>query len=179
MCKIEIEDELVELITTSTKTVALFDRFEGNGIRNKVAYHRLVMENGLTFKLGKGVYFNLVLERGRYDEYEGRGMTITFFKEYGDAFLTEYMDSEITDEIIEKYKDKDKFYRFTKPYLIRAQNSINRTGYGWQWNWNTDGSLNDYQKGTFYGETTNYYFVGTYISSDFLYKPNLRTSFKN
>lgn len=70
---------------------------------------------------------------------------------------------EIDDNIITQYVDKDQFYRFSTPFLLRAQNSSNRTGYGWEWDWS--GGYGDYTEGTLYGETTDYFFVGAYISS--------------
>ena len=85
------------------------------------------------------------------------------------------MAAEVNDEIIEQYVDKNRFYRFSKPFLLRAQNSLNRTGYGWEWDWS--GGYGDYIEGTLYGETTNYYFVGVYVTTGYSYDPNNRKPF--
>lgn len=53
---------------------------------------------------------------------------------------------------------------FIDPILLRAQNSNNRTGYGWIWEWNTVT-----YEGTYYGETTGYPIVGCYITKQCLY----------
>ena len=48
--------------------------------------------------------------------------------------------------------------KFEKPYLLRAQNSNNRTGYG-----NEYYGYDLVYQGTLYGETTNYAFVGVIL----------------
>ena len=88
------------------------------------------------------------------------------------AGLSQHIASEVTDDVIEQYIDKDQFFRFSKPFLLRAQNSSNRTGYGWEWNWS--GGYGDYTEGTFYGETTNYFFVGVYVTTGYSYEASSR-----
>ena len=73
----------------------------------------------------------------------------------------------LRDDIIEQYVDRDVFYRFSKPYLLRAQNKDNRTGYGSKWE--KVGGKEKYMEGTLYGETTNYLLVGAYITTGYAY----------
>ena len=72
---------------------------------------------------------------------------LRFFKRHTQRFLTD----NLTDDIIQKYNGKNVEWRFDKPYLFRAQNSTNRTGYGW-------GASN-----TQYGETTAYVISGAFL----------------
>lgn len=172
----KIVDELIQYIFDTTKTIDLLDKFEGYGQDAPIRYRRIVIENCnyRNYSIGHGVGFNLVIERGRGSDYVGN-VTFTEFKK-GEAYeLSRYIEEEITEEIINKYVDTDQFYRFTKPYLLRAQNSSNRTGYGWEWDWS--GGYGDYTEGTLYGETTNYFFVGAYITSDYSYNPDKRKPF--
>ena len=74
-----------------------------------------------------------------------------------------YISQQISDDVIDKYLGKRELFCFDKPYHLRAQNSLNRTGYGWEWDWS--GGIGDYIEGTQYGETTDYGFVGVYIVS--------------
>ena len=174
-----IIDELVTNISSDTKSVSLLDKFEGYG-EGEPAYRRIVMKNtsyawvlGLKNKAG----INLVIERSSKHDYVG-DITFTEFKQDKDRNLRDFLRQEINDDIAEKYLDKDKFYRFSKPYHLRAQNSSNRTGYGWEWDWS--GGYGDYTEGTLYGETTDYVFVGAYISSRWSsYDPNHRKPFDN
>ncbi len=174
-----IIDELVTYISNDTRSVSLLDRFEGYG-DGQPAYRRIVVKNtsyawflGLKNEAG----LNLVIERSRSRDYVG-DITFTEFKQDKDHNLREFLKQEINDEIAEKYLDKDEFYRFSKPYRLRAQNSSNRTGYGWEWDWS--GGYGDYTEGTLYGETTDYVFVGAYISSRWSsYDPEHRKPFVN
>lgn len=128
---------------------------------------------GIEIKKKAGI--NLVIERSRNRDYVG-DITFTEFKQDNDRGLHEFIKSEITDEIVDKYLDKDQFYRFNRTYRLRAQNRKNRTGYGWEWDWS--GGYGDYIEGTQYGETTDYVFVGAYISSMYnSYDPENRKPF--
>ena len=170
-----IEEFIVNVYDT-TKTIDLLDKFEGIGREEKIAYKRLVIGNGRYTRFSKvgTICFHLVIERGRGNDYVG-DITFTQFKKGETYELHKYMEQEITDEIIEQYKDKNVFYKFSKPYLLRAQNSSNRTGYGWEWDWS--GGYGDYIEGTLYGETTNYFFAGAYISTEYTYYAEKRKPF--
>lgn len=160
----ECKEELVDFVFDTTRTVDLLDEFEGIGKKNNIVYKRLVIANGKYQRWSDQglISFNLVIERGRGTDYVG-DTTFTAFKK-GEAYgLRKHIDEEVTEEVIKLYKDKNQFFRFSKPYLLRAQNSSNRTGYGWEWDWS--GGYGDYTEGTLYGETTNYFFVGVYVTS--------------
>ncbi len=168
----KVIDELVEYVWEDTRTVDLLDQFEGYGDRNPVRYRRIVIKNIFNRKYtDEMIYgFNLVIERGWGSDYVG-DVTFTQFKRGEASALARYIDSEVTDEIVEKYINKDRFYRFSKPYLLRAQNSSNRTGYGSEWIGGT------YLEGTLYGETTKYFIVGVYITYLYEYMPSSREVF--
>ena len=160
----ECKEELADFVFDTTRTVDLLDKFEGIGKKNNVVYKRLVIANGKYQRWSDHglISFNLVIERGRGTDYVG-DTTFTAFKKGEASGLRKHVDEEVTEEVIKLYKDKNQFFRFSKPYLLRAQNSSNRTGYGWEWDWS--GGYGDYTEGTLYGETTNYFFVGVYITA--------------
>ena len=150
-------EELKEYVWDDTKSVELMDKFEG--IDSNIIYERLVIKNssyGVT-KAGEFYSYHLVIERG-WNEKEVGDITFTEFKKGNDSDLVQHIENEITPQVLKKYKGKNKIYYFSKPYVLRAQNSSNRVGYGSYW----DRSGN-YYKGTEYGETSNYLFVGVYI----------------
>ena len=170
-------NELIECIYEDTRTVELLDKFEGYGQIKPKRYQRIVIKNckyrGLVHhKSTPG--FNLVIERGHRPDHVG-DITLTEFKQGNDGELSKYITSEITEGIVEEFLDADRFYRFSKPFLLRAQNSTNKSGYGWTWDWSN--GYGDYTEGTHYGETTDYYFVGAYISSGFFYDTKKRKPF--
>ena len=149
------KDELVVYVDSDTKTVDILDRFEGYGeYKGLPAYKRIVISNPKCSELigYKWIGYNLVIERSNSTEYVG-DITFTEFKQKNDDGLREHI----------------------RPYLLRAQNSSNRVGYGWQWDWS--GGYGDYIEGTEYGETTNYVFSGAYITSEYTYNPKNRISF--
>lgn len=127
--------------------------------------------NGL--KLPQNARVNLVVERSNTLNCEG-DITFTQYKQGEIDELYAFIKEQIDPEKVVEYIDSDKFYRFDKQFRFRAQTSRNRQGYGWKWNWS--GGYPDYTEGTFYGETTNYAFVGAYITSDlfYIYSPKLR-----
>ena len=175
----KIVDELIVSVYDGTKTVDLLDKFEGINSTDSTKYRRIVIQNIKYCRRTKPDYrvigFNLVIERGRGSDYVGN-LTFTEFKKGHDAALRKYLDAEITQDIINRYIDKDQYYRFSKPFLLRAQNSSNRTGYGWVWDWS--GGYGDYIEGTQYGETTNYFFVGTYITTSYFYIASKRMPYE-
>lgn len=171
------EDELVVYVDSDTRTIDILDQFEGYGeYKDSSPFKRIVISNPKYGELigNKWIGYNLVIERSNFSEHVG-DITFTEFKQKNNYELREHLKKEITPEIVETYLDKDKFYRFKKPYLLRAQNSSNRVGYGWQWDWS--GGYGDYTEGTEYGETTNYVFAGAYITSSYTYNPKNRIRF--
>ena len=152
---------LQKCVFNDTRTIDLLDEFEGIGERNLYRYEMLEILSALTLrKNNKLLRLSLVVKRCKAGECTG-DITFTEFKQGKVAELKQYVSKQITDEVIEKYQGTRKLYYFDKPYHLRAQNSSNRTGYGWEWDWS--GGYGSYIEGTLYGETTDYGFVGAYI----------------
>lgn len=153
----EIRD-LEVLITPSSKTVKIMDEFEGDEINKKKGYDRIILKNCfIVFTEQYVITYRLIIERYK----KGAVGDITFSEFKGDKGYEVYVhaDSEIKNAI---KKNKSSINRveipFEKPYLLRAQNSGDRTGYGWEW-WGKDMCF----EGTEYGETTDYCFSGVKI----------------
>lgn len=144
----------------NTKTIELMDRFEGIGTGEP--YKQLIIKRALNIFIGNEyVCVDLVVERSRLHNYEGN-ITFTQFKK-GEVYeLKEFVRNILIGVNINQFKKSGKMIEFDHPYLLRAQNSRNRTGYGWEWDW-TDRYGPLVTEGTLYGETTNYVFVGAYI----------------
>lgn len=145
MSENRIKKILETAIYDDTKTVSLMDRFEGYG--KEVSYVQLVLRNIACLNIGgKYEYISLVVERSKDHRYVG-DITFTELKQGFTRNLYEFLRKQISEEVISEFKDKDEEFRFDTPYLFRAQNSTNRSGYGWGYG------------GTQYGETTAYVFV--------------------
>lgn len=166
--------EYVIYIGNTSQTVRILDEFESKH------YERIVIKNGFmvfTSCFERMISYNFVIERLGNQKAVG-DITFTQFKQEKGGFhdLIMHAHHELTNDILVKYVNTDKFYRFTTPFLLRAQNSSNLTGYGWEWDW-TDG-VGSYIKGTEYGETTQYAFVGAYITlGAHYYRPEERIPF--
>ena len=161
-----MDEDLIAYVNEKTKSVKLMDTFEG--IEGGRKYKRLIVKNCMykyQLKFNNGAGINLVIERSSFRHYKG-DITFTNFKQGNDQDLLDYIKGEINNEIADRYLNKDKFYRFSKPYRLRAQNSRNRTGYGDRWEWH-GGEGMCVEEGTKYGETTDYVFVGAYITTHF------------
>lgn len=165
-----LEKELVVSVYKDTKSIDLLDKFESISDEGKKEYKRMVINPGM-YWYGTGIHYQYVIERGYESDYVG-DITFTEFKKGERYDLNKHIQSELSSDIIERYKDSSEFYRLRKPYHLRAQNSSNRTGYGWEWDWSY--GVGDYTEGTLYGETTDYIFAGVYISSSYSYNPNTR-----
>lgn len=147
------ERKIRKLLETSvfndTRTVDLMDRFEGYG--EDVSYLQLVLRNIACLNIGGNYeYISLVVERSKDHRYIGN-ITFTELKQGATKNLYAFLRTQISEDVISTYKDTNEEFRFDTPYLFRAQNSSNRSGYGWGYG------------GTQYGETTAYVFVGAYI----------------
>lgn len=144
----------------NTRTVELMDRFEGIGTGEP--YDQLLIKRALNIYIGnKYVCVDLVVERSRQHNYEGN-ITFTQYKKGVVYELREFIQNQLTGVNLNQVKKSGEMIEFDHPYLLRAQNSRNRTGYGWEWDW-TDRYDPLVTEGTLYGETTNYVFVGAYI----------------
>lgn len=151
-----IVDELEAYISRDTKSLRLMDQFEG--FEGDITYKRIVVKNIL---IANHAFCHLVIERANQREYVG-DITFTNFKQGYTGKLRDYIDSELTPEIIKKYSGKKEIFYFSKPYRLRAQNSGNREGYGTEWDWSY-GVGTIMHEGTLYGETTDYVIAGVYI----------------
>ena len=153
-------------VFNDTKSVPLMDKFEG--INNDKPYDRLIIQHALIISDNEYKFqsLDLVIERSRSTNFEG-DITFTQFKKGETHGLVEYIKRQVNKEIIEKYKASGEMFKFEKPYLFRAQNSGNRTGYGWEWDW-TDRYDPIVYEGTLYGETTNYIISGVYFKGSLL-----------
>lgn len=156
----EAASELEVYVSADTSTVNLLDKFEGFG--TDAPYERLVIKNAM--RIYKGSYsemISLVIERSKNHDYDG-DITFTKFKQGYTLKLKSFVENQISKSDFAAYKKSGKMFRFSKPYLLRAQNSRNRRGYGWEWDWSTPYAPL-VTEGTLYGETTDYVFVGAYI----------------
>ena len=152
--------ELEVYVSANTSTVNLLDKFEGLG--TDAPYERLVIKNAMRiYKGSQSEVISLVVERSKNHDYEG-DITFTKFKQGYTIKLKTFIDNQISKSDFVAYKNSGKMFRFSKPYLLRAQNSRNRSGYGWEWDWSTPYAPL-VTEGTLYGETTDYVFVGAYI----------------
>lgn len=157
--KKELRD-LVCDVYRDTRTVELMDEFEGYA-ENSIPYDRLII-NGFTgfTKIGL-IRCKYIIIRMKSDEETVGDVTFTKLKTGNCNKLTQYIREQVETKL--KDWDKNKIeIKLDKPYLLRAQNSYNREGYGWEWDW-TDG-LGTYVEGTEYGETTKYGIVGVIVS---------------
>ena len=151
-------NELRKYVLDDTKTISILDEFEGIGEKNDTIYDRLVLNNTHYLYLNNERYScHLVIERSKSHDYVG-DITFTKYKKGEGYQLSEYIGAEVTAEVAKKYKGTKEIFYFSKPFHLRAQNSLNRTGYGWEWDW-SDG-VGSYIEGTEYGETTDYVFCG-------------------
>ena len=146
-------------------------KYEGLNGKDDKPYERLVISNGNRVVMNYKYCIHYVIERSRKKDYVG-DITFTEFKKGYTSELNQHVRKELENIDVNQYLDKDCFFRFNKPYHLRAQNSRNRTGYGWEWDWS--GGYGDYTEGTLYGETTDYVIAGVYLSSDYTYNPKKR-----
>ena len=170
------QEELVACVFNDTRTISLLDKYEGFGDKYNKSYHHLVIKNGMRYCSYNDPYIHLVIERRTTDSITG-DITFTEFKQESTDDLRQHIINELDQNIIDNYRNKDQYYRFKTGYRLRAQNSKNRSGYGWYWDWRN--GVGTYVKGTEYGETTEYVFAGGYISDDFLFDANNRDPMVN
>lgn len=161
-------DELWVPISEDTKTIEIMDEFEGRNPKNPRLYKRLVVKNKTRLFAHEGFlyYYYLVVERGQFsirskENYSG-DITMTAFKTGNNEKLVKFFSKEISVEVALQYANKNMIFRVSKPFCLRAQNSENREGYGWEWNWSYGNGMVE-RYGTEYGETTTYQFSGAYI----------------
>lgn len=150
--------DLEVLITPSSKTVRIMDEFEGDSTNQKEGYDRIILKNRfIVFTEQYVITYRLIIER--YKRGTVGDITFSAFKGDKGYEVYKHADSEIKSAI-KKNKSIIKYseIQFEHPYYLRAQNSGNRTGYGWEW-WGQDVCF----EGTEYGETSDYCFSGIKI----------------
>lgn len=149
------ERTLSRYIFEDTRSVALMDEFEFLTEEGFKKYERLLVKN---IESISGIRCRLIIERlEENNDYHG-DITMTDFKKGYTSSLVKYVTEEICN-----YKKSNKiisnqYIVFSKPYLLRTQNSSNRTGYGSEYN-----GYDLVYQGTLYGETTKYAFVGIIV----------------
>lgn len=152
--------DLEDYIGKYTHTIPLMDEFEKCEAGKKI-YDRLIIKNKESINIkGREYIYNLIIERKNIygNETEGN-ITLTEFKnnkgkvtQYSIRYLKKYLETKTIKEGEELY--------FDKPYYLRAQNSTNRSGYGWEYRWDEPIYI-----GTEYGECDDYLFVGIIIKN--------------
>lgn len=150
------EKTLYKYISDKTKSVPLMDEFESLTDEGFRKYERIVIKNTIWGQSGR---YHLILARMSASEYVG-DITMTDFKNqrgnYG--LLIKHVESEVSKAKEKAILAKDAEIIFETPFLLRAQNSSNRTGYGNEYN-----GYDLVYEGTLYGETTKYAFIGVII----------------
>lgn len=153
--------DLIVSIDENTKTIGLMDKFEGYTGENP--YDRMIIKKAMFIRDGFScLAIDLVVERSNGQPHQGN-ITFTQFKKGQDQNLQSFVQTQFSTTSIREYQESGKMLRFNKAYLLRAQNRNNRTGYGSEWDW-SNRYFPQVTEGTLYGETTNYLFVGAYIS---------------
>lgn len=100
------------------------DRFEGLSSEKKI-YKRILLSNAfLLYCNAKNIYYHYVIERCNCSDYVG-DITLTKFKKGNITDLKKYTEAELDGAILQKYIDKDIYYHFIKPFLLRASVCIN------------------------------------------------------
>ena len=149
---------LHKAISPSTPTVTLMDQFsstkEISNYYSHYNYDYLIDEYGFYVPVFNSV--NIVIGHGnRNFSYIG-DITMTAYKHRSiSSHLADFIRHELYNSPkYRKYKAGEIFL-FNSPYLLRAQNSGNRTGYGTIYHYDEL-----VHQGTLYGETTDYAIIG-------------------
>jgi hypothetical protein len=155
--------DLVVNVDSTTKSVPLMNRFEGL-LEGEKPYERIIFLNcSYIHKGGISGWCSYVLERTKNQDYVG-DITFTSFKQGNTSDLRKHIENTITAEEFKRAIESGEMIRLKRPYLFRAQNERNLTGYGWEWDWSDPYAPVAYE-GTFYGETTNYVISGIYVGN--------------
>ena len=153
-------------ISDFTYTLALMDEFEGlddKGIRYDYLIARHSYSQGVPLSSRKGYhrfYYDFVIERSSTNIYQDDfDITFTLFKQGCNVRKIErYLEKILTYESANEYSRTGEIFFFDKPFLLKAQNSNNRRGYG---DIRIRGEL--IHKGTRYGQTTDYCISGVIL----------------
>lgn len=151
------EKTLIKFISSDTATVDLMDEFESVTEEGFRKYVRLINRKRESCKFG---WYCFIIERLGDREAIG-DITMTKLKKGPSSDLIQYINSQIEKALNgQKIKEPEEIL-FDTPYLLRAQNSSNRTGYGSEYN-----GYDLIYQGTLYGETTEYAIVGVMFSKN-------------
>lgn len=150
-------------LSRDTGTVALMDKFESLNEKGFKKYERMLIIDWNQYSSEMGYY--LFVERRKGRDVIG-GITMTDFKLGYTSKVNEHARAEI-DNYLENggTLENGQIIMFKTCYLLRAQNSSNRTGYG-----NIYYGDELVHEGTLYGETTSYVFAGVQIIVDERYR---------
>jgi hypothetical protein len=162
----EAQNELIdELILPSIRFMyaeQVWGRFEG--VReNSPVYRRIVLSSAdFSYSLKLGVGVHLVIERCMEKMYGG-GISFTDFREHNASIwsLCRFLQGELSP-IVSEYYEKDVFYRFKKPYLLRTTIRNEAIAYGNKCIWSSE--FNDYVDLCKGDGKVQYAIVGAYIS---------------
>lgn len=164
----ELGEVLVKRVFKDTKTIALLDEFEEiDDARNKI-YDTLYIPNMFFI-----MYDHCMYSIGMYLQRKLKNVTLidstlTFTKLKKKMleklfFETERHNNVIINEVFNginktNIEETDEFYHYFEcPILFKAQNSLNKSGYG---NRFYNGEM--VYEGTLYGETSEYMFIGVH-----------------
>lgn len=158
--------DLYSYIDNDIKTLDLMDKFEGiEQFKSEGAYKRLIFQNAQKDTVGDYLCtYHLIMERCHNQKYTTGNITFSEFRKNKGKPVYDYCRTQLCEALKQNKRilESEEFY-FYKPFYLRAQNSNNRKGYGWEWDWS--GGVGTASEGTFYGETSNYAFVGVKIGS--------------
>lgn len=133
--------DLEKLIYHDTRSVALMDEFERVEDGKRV-YERLVLKSEFYFWNGMTVCGDYVVERLKPGQEADGDITFTDLKRGEADDLRRYVSREVDDRVKTLGRGKTAFIKFARPYLLRAQTTLNR------------------EYGALYGETNRYGVIG-------------------
>ena len=150
-------------LSRDTGTVSLMDKFESLNEKGFKKYERMLITDWNQYSSEMGYYLSVERRKGR--DVIG-GITMTDFKLGYTSKVNEHARVEI-DNYLENggNLENGQIIMFKTCYLLRAQNSSNRAGYG-----NIYYGDELVHEGTLYGETTSYVFAGVQIIVDERYR---------
>lgn len=155
----EHPDDLWVRVYPDTETIPLLDQFETISDNGVPKYKRLVLRGwDIPYGAPWDGIVHLVIERGLYGVEIAGSLTFTALKRRQDSHFHEFLMAEIRSNLGNEPPPDDVLIPFTKPYMLRAQNSTNLAG------WHREGDRTVIRPGTEYGETTRYHIVGMYVS---------------
>lgn len=160
----EQKGDFYSYVSDGTKTLTLMDKFEGRGC-SEGPYKRLIFKNVQEATIGDYLCkYHLIVERYPDVNHTEGNITFSEFKKEKGRSVYYYCSTQLREALKQNGKilKKKEFY-FYEPFYLRAQNSGNREGYGWEWDWSGGVGIPD--EGTYYGDTDNYAFVGVQIES--------------